>query len=284
MTAALIAIGVILAFALLTGAARLADRPEAAHARPRHRESQDDEYLRQLAAIRAELHHEPPWWREDAPAGTQDVPGREPPGSPVPAAKGESAPAPEKAGAAHPAGDHNSGAAEPAAIAAPETHYSAAATERALTGDIHGTLACGAYHWGFVTDNPSLVTCEPCKDAMGHDSGTAPEGGALIPRARESAAPETPGPAHPPAPGPGDLAHDIAVTAALARSIAGKIRGLQPGEYRELIEGEGMAYTQRRPFTSYLSDDTIARGIAAITDFDAPLSAPAEWHRELEEA
>src|SRR5215469_6668188 len=53
--------------------------------------------------------------------------------------------------------------AEPAM---PVTHYSPAATDRALTGDIHGTLACGAFHWGLVTDNATLVTCEPCKAAI----------------------------------------------------------------------------------------------------------------------
>lgn len=48
----------------------------------------------------------------------------------------------------------------------PVTHYSPAATERALAGDIHGTIICAAPHWGFVSDDPALVNCEGCKVAL----------------------------------------------------------------------------------------------------------------------
>jgi len=75
------------------------------------------------------------------------------------------------------------------APATPETHYSPAATERALTGDIQGTLACGAFHWGLVTDDAALVTCEPCKAAITDVPGR--ESAGPCPRAAQTPAGDT---------------------------------------------------------------------------------------------
>ena len=191
---------------------------------------------------------------------SEDVPGREPPG---PATTGDSAPAlASGARAARPAGDHPPTNvpgrdlslrmdAHPAGDHCPKCGQpvTECPAER-LWGHRHATGCTGILH------GPGAHLCNtpPDSGAVTHASAGAPQ-----------AAPEPPGPDAPSRPpGPGDLAHDIEITAALARSIAGTIRGLEPGEYRELIEGEGMTYTDQLPLDSWERGDSLAMDLSEL--------------------
>lgn len=43
----------------------------------------------------------------------------------------------------------------------PPVHYSPPAR---LAGDM--VIACGARHWALVSENPAMVTCQPCQDPV----------------------------------------------------------------------------------------------------------------------
>jgi len=102
----------------------------------------------------------------DSPA-SEDVPGRALPGSPIPV--GESAPASAGAGAAHPAGDPDSGAAEPAATAAPEPPGPVHAGPPAGPGDPTWQAALNA-----IGDYEEHVADRAYADAAARGTGTLP--------------------------------------------------------------------------------------------------------------
>ena len=69
-----------------------------------------------------------------------------------------------------------------------------------------------------------------------------------------------------------------------ARAAMDELAVMPPSTYLAQLAA-GTAYAERPPLRSWLSDDTIARGMPAIRlpgDADMPLSAPQEWHQEME--